>query len=59
MSKKLLYVCNKKKCKDRSCDWCRHTSDAEFAERDENGRPVIAAELTVPGWLSDFKEVEK
>ena len=47
--KKPLYICDPRKNKDclkTSCfkynGPCRRTSHAEYAERDENGDPVIA-----------------
>lgn len=62
MSKIPVYICNRKRCKDGTCDICHNTLDIEYAVRDEEGKPIVACywnrlPFNYPGdkW-SEFKE---
>lgn len=67
MSKIPVYICNRKKCKNGSCDLCHYTTDITFAEKDENGKPAVSYYINwnelpfnYPGDIrSSFMEVEK
>lgn len=65
MSKIPVYICNRKMCKNENCDICHNTLDIEYAERDEEGKPIVEyywnrLPFNYPGdvWPM-LKEVEK
>lgn len=62
MSKIPVYVCNRKRCENGYCDLCHNTTGIDFAERDENGEPIVAYYLDeheLPFNHPMFKEAEK
>lgn len=60
MSKIPVYICNRKRCENGSCDLCHNTTDITFAKRDENGEPIVAYYLDeLPFNHPNFKKVEK
>lgn len=42
MRKIPVYLCNKKKCENGSCELCHYTTDINYAERDEKGEPIVS-----------------
>ena len=62
MSNIQVYVCNRKKCENGACDLCHNTTDINFAERDEKGKPIVAYYLNengLPFNYPNFKEATK
>ena len=46
MRKIPVYICNRKRCENGTCDVCHNTTDITFAEKDENGEPVRAGQIS-------------
>ena len=67
MRKIPVYICNRKRCENGTCDLCHNTTDINFAEQDENGEPIVSYYINwnelpfnYPGDIrSSFMEVEK